>query len=105
VSRESCSSATGAVTRTFPKSASVERGPDVLKVRSLTELCGLRVSVETTSRRKALYSASAASSSAIRSATEDRRPAVLLVVRITIPGMFYPKVATSVLQLWRKPHG
>ena len=30
----------------FPKSVSVARGPDVLKVRSLTELCGLGVSVE-----------------------------------------------------------
>ena len=43
VSRESCSSATSGVTRTFPKPTSVACGPDVLKVRSLNALFGLRV--------------------------------------------------------------
>jgi len=94
----------GAVTRKFPNSASVVRGPDVLKVPSLTELCGLRVSVETYMAPKTLYSESTASSSAICIATADTRPGVLLVVRHALLGMLYFKAATSVLQLWRKSH-
>ena len=49
VSRESCSFAHDD-TRSRPLTphfiVSVERGPEVVKLRSMTELCGLRVSVE-----------------------------------------------------------
>jgi hypothetical protein len=54
MSRESCSCVPAVVTRTQPRTAhspphflvSVARGPELSKVRSITELCGLRVSVE-----------------------------------------------------------
>lgn len=52
MSRVSCSSTTGAVTRTFPNSASGVRGPEVLKVPSLTELCSLQYRWRRTSRRR-----------------------------------------------------
>ena len=48
---------------------SVARGPEVSRVRSLNELCGLRVSVESTWPRKARCNVSAANASATRSAT------------------------------------
>ena len=52
MSKGSCSSAEGAVTRKPPKPTphfivSVARGPEMAKLRSLTELCSFRVSVET----------------------------------------------------------
>ena len=50
MSRQSCSSVPSVATRTQPRTAhfivSVARGPEVSKVRSVTELCVLRVSVE-----------------------------------------------------------
>jgi hypothetical protein len=58
----------------------------VAKVRSLTELCGLRVTVETTSPRRDLCSASDSNASAIRSDTAATPPVGLLVARLTYHG-------------------
>jgi hypothetical protein len=71
---------------------SVARGPEVAKLHSLTELCSLRVSVETysTSRRKAPCSASTANASAVRSATAITHPTVLFVVGLTSQGSALP---------------
>ena len=59
---------------------SVARGPEVSKMRSLTELCGLRVSVERYVALTAHCNASAASASATRSVTADTLPSASLVV-------------------------
>ena len=53
------------------------RGPDVAKARSLTELSGVRVSVETTLSRRDPCGASAANTSATRSGTVATHPGVL----------------------------
>ena len=58
---------------------SVARGPEVSKVRSLTELCGLRVSVESYLPPKVRCNASTASALAIRSATADTHLGASLV--------------------------
>jgi hypothetical protein len=57
---------------------SVARGPEVMKLHSLTELCSLRVSWRCSSPRNAPCSASAANASAIRSATAITYPGVFL---------------------------
>jgi hypothetical protein len=49
--------------------ASVARGPDVAKVRSLAELCDLRIKVETYKLQKNLYNANADNASGTRKVT------------------------------------
>ena len=58
----------------------------MLKVRSVIELCGLRMSMEMYIASKGFYSARATSSLAIHSITADMHPGLLLVVRLTVPG-------------------
>ena len=90
MSREFCSSARAAVNRPLKLApltphfiVSVARGPDVANIRSQKELCGLRVSVETTLPRRDPCIASATNASATRSGTADTHPSVLPVVRLT----------------------
>ena len=58
----------------------------MLKVRSVIELCGLRMSMEMYIASTGFYNARAASSSVIHSVTVDMHPGLLLVVRLTFPG-------------------
>jgi hypothetical protein len=83
---------------------SLARGPNVVKLRSLTELWGLRVRSRRTSPRKDPCNGSAANASAIRSGTAATPPGVLLVVRLTFQGSAPTPAAAQVLQLWKKPH-
>jgi hypothetical protein len=53
---------------------SVARGPDVDKVRSITEICGLRIQVETYVAPKGRFNANAASASGTRSVTAATHP-------------------------------
>ena len=64
---------------------SVARGPEVSKVRSINELFGLRVSVETYVAPKSQFNASAASASDTRSVTAGTRTGVSHVVAPTVP--------------------
>jgi hypothetical protein len=53
---------------------SVAQSPDVAKVRSLTEICGLRVQVEANVAQKGRFNANAASASGTRSVTAATHP-------------------------------
>jgi hypothetical protein len=64
---------------------SVARGPDVAIVRSLTDLCGLRVQVETYNAPKGLRNANAASASDTRSVTAVMHLGVWLAGMLTHP--------------------
>jgi hypothetical protein len=70
---------------------SVARGPEVDKVRYITELCGLRVSVESYVAQKARCNASAASASDTRSVTADTRPGASRVVASNLPVDGHPR--------------
>jgi hypothetical protein len=70
---------------------SVARGPEVQKVRPLSELCGFRVCVETYVAPEAPFNVSAANASAIRSVAADTHPGVLPVVNRTPPGSALPQ--------------
>ena len=73
---------------------SFARGPEVTKVRSLTELCVLRVSVKHTLRRKDPCSASAINASAIGSGTAGTVLGVLPVMRPTSQGSAPPHISS-----------
>jgi hypothetical protein len=71
---------------------SVAKGPDVAKVRSLTELCGLRVSVEIyIAPKDPLQCKRVFNASAIRSGIVAMHTGALLVVRLTPPGSEVPR--------------
>ena len=80
-------------------------GPEVSKVRSITELCGLRVSVETYVDPKAQCNASAASASETRSITAIRAPACRMWWLPPLRWVLYPARAASVLWLRGQPLG
>ena len=61
-----------------PHCVSVVRGPEVAKLHSLTELCGLQVSVKTYIAPKGPLQ--------FKRCQDDMRPGVLLVVRLTPQG-------------------
>ena len=63
--------------------ASVARGPEVVKLHYLTELCSLRVSVEMYIAPKCPLQCKRHQTSATRSATAITHPSVLFVVRLT----------------------
>jgi hypothetical protein len=99
MSRKSCSCVPVVVIRTPPRTAlsppphfivSMARGPEVSKVRSYIEMCGLRASVESTWLQKARCNARAASASDTRRVTADTRPGASRVVAPTSPVGAHP---------------
>jgi len=70
---------------------SVTRGPGVSKVRSLTELCGLRASVESYVAPKGRCNTSVASTSATRSVTADKHTGASHVRAATSPVKALPR--------------
>lgn len=83
---------------------SIAWGPGVVKLRSLTKLCGLQVSVETDIALKGPLQYKCCQRFGHTSGTAVTHRGVLLVVRLPSQGSLYLKAATSVLQLWRKYH-
>ena len=70
---------------------SVARGPEVSRVRSITDLCGLRVSVESYVGPKGPCNANTASASDTRSVTADTRPGASRAVALTSPVGVQPR--------------
>ena len=76
---------------------SVARGPEVSKVRSVIELCDLRVSVESYVAPKGPCNANVASALDTHSVTADTRPGASRVVDSTSPVGAQPCGSASVL--------
>jgi hypothetical protein len=83
---------------------SVARGPDVAKVHTRTDLCGLRVKVEAYNAPRGPCNENAASALDTRSVTAAMHPGVLLAMTRTHPGSVPLQSSSLVLQLRRKPH-
>jgi len=84
---------------------SVAQGPEVSKFRTLTALCGLRVSVESYVAPKAHYNASAASAFDIRSETAVMHHGLSRVGLPPLRWLLYPARTAPGLWLRVKPHG
>jgi len=70
--------------------ASLARGPDVVKVRSLTKLSGLRVTVETYVAPKGPLQCKRCQRFGHTQRTAATHPGILLVVRLTFQGSAVP---------------
>ena len=80
-------------------------GPEVSKVRSLTGLCGLLVTVENYVSPKGLQQCKRCSTSATRSGTAGTGPGVSRVGARNSLGTAGPPGLASVLRLRGRPHG
>jgi hypothetical protein len=83
---------------------SVARGPDVAKVRSLTELCGLRVNVDTYNAPKGPMQCKRCQRFGHTQLNCVYTPRCVACGDAHPSGKCHPKAAAEVLQLRRKPH-
>jgi hypothetical protein len=74
---------------------SVARGPDVPKVRSLIEICGLRIQVETYVAQNGCFNANAASASGTHSETAATHPGAWLAKTRTRQGRVRPQSSST----------